>query len=145
MRESYLRRLSRPYRSTAADRPIGAEQSTTAGQWTATDRSTMVAGPVSAGERRALIVVAPAPDRDWRDSAGQGLEDRGVALASRHDGPEQSAAPRRRRRPVEACEVCGRTLLTGERAREIVFGEQVVQACALCVIGAQRAVRQEAA
>ncbi len=145
MRKTYLHRLSRPYRSAATDRSIGAERSITADQWTATDRPTTVDGALPAGESRSLIVVAAAPGRDGRDAAGQGLEDRGVALAARLDEPQQSAAPRRRRRPVEACEVCGRTLLTGERAREIVFGEQVVQACALCVIGAQRAVRQEAA
>jgi len=46
-------------------------------------------------------------------------------------------APERRRRSVTSCEVCGRTLLTGEHAREIALGERVVWACPLCVIGAQ--------
>jgi len=52
---------------------------------------------------------------------------------------------RARRRRVQACEVCGRTLLTGEQAREIVVLESSVWACPLCVIDAQAAIRRRAA
>jgi hypothetical protein len=44
-------------------------------------------------------------------------------------------APRRR---VTACEVCGRTLLTGETSREIASGDHVLAACPLCAISAAR-------
>jgi hypothetical protein len=85
MDETYLHRLSRPYRPVARNaRP--------------------------AGESPDVTVVAHVPE------------------------PER---PARRRRVVTSCEVCGRTLLTGERAREIARGERVVWACPLCVIGAQ--------
>jgi hypothetical protein len=49
-----------------------------------------------------------------------------------------SDAPRARdrRHPVDACEVCGRTLLAGESTREIIRGERVFEACTLCVISA---------
>ena len=41
---------------------------------------------------------------------------------------------RNRRHLVDACQVCGRTLLTGEGTREIISGECVFEACSLCVI-----------
>jgi hypothetical protein len=53
-------------------------------------------------------------------------------------GPEGtlSDAPRvkNRRHPVDACQVCGRTLLAGESTREVIRGERVFEACTLCVI-----------
>jgi hypothetical protein len=45
---------------------------------------------------------------------------------------------RDRRRPVTACEVCGRTLLTGETSREIDIGDRLLAACPLCAIAAAR-------
>jgi hypothetical protein len=51
-----------------------------------------------------------------------------------------TAAPRarNRRHPVDACQICGRTLLAGEGTREIVSGERVFEACSLCVIAVTR-------
>jgi hypothetical protein len=51
-----------------------------------------------------------------------------------------TAAPRarNRRHPVDACQICGRTLLAGEGTREIVSGESVLEACSLCVISTTR-------
>ena len=115
MRESYLHRLSRPYRPT-----VGA-------------------------------TAEPAPEPD----SGQATTS--VAVIERErEAHARSAAPQtsyrrqrtttgHRRRAVDVCEVCGRTLLAGERAREIVLGERRVAACPLCVIGAQRAARAQAA
>lgn len=120
MRDSYLHRLSRPYRPA------------------------VTAASVPGRELPPLSVVVGTHDLNERGSAGRDQDDRVGALGARYAAPEQSAASRRRR-PVEACEVCGRTLLAGERAREIVLAEHVVQACPLCVIGAQRAVRTQAA
>ena len=90
MDETYLHRLSRPYRPAARSaRPA--------------DRG--------AGRRRR---------------------------AGRRRYAEQAPAARpRRRRVATSCEVCGRTLLTGEQAREIARGERVVWACPLCVIDLQ--------
>jgi hypothetical protein len=45
---------------------------------------------------------------------------------------------RNRRHLVDACQVCGRTLLTGEGTREIISGECVLEACSLCVISTTR-------
>jgi len=59
--------------------------------------------------------------------------------------PPSAGAPRSRRRPAANCEVCGRTLLTGERATAIVIGDAVVEACPLCVIQAQVDARRSAA
>lgn len=87
MDETYLHRLSRPYRPVRGARPAD---------------------------------VAPA-----------------AAVTADRPGPERSAAPPRRRHVATSCEVCGRTLLAGEQAREIARGERVVWACPLCVIGAQ--------
>jgi len=87
MDDTYLHRLSRPYRPVAGVSPHAA--------------SGHGGEPVSAAE------------------------------------PPRSGARERRRRPVTACEICGRTLLTGERAREVALGERIVWACPLCVIGAQ--------
>ena len=49
-----------------------------------------------------------------------------------------------RRRSPGACEVCGRTLLTGEVASSIDADGAVLSACPLCVIRIQRARRQVA-
>jgi hypothetical protein len=54
-------------------------------------------------------------------------------------------AARARRRRAASCEICGRTLLTGEEPREIVVLERSVWACPLCVIASQTAVRRRAA
>ncbi len=97
MDETYLHRLSRPYRVTAsAARPPQTEHPGAAD-----------AGPGSAPRR---------PDDALR-----------------------------RRPATTACEVCGRTLLAGEQAREIVLGERLVAACPLCVAQAQHALRAHAA
>jgi hypothetical protein len=61
------------------------------------------------------------------------------------DEATPSGAERARRRRVTSCEVCGRTLLTGEQPREIVVLERSVWACPLCVIESQAAVRHQAA
>jgi hypothetical protein len=45
---------------------------------------------------------------------------------------------RNRRHLVDACQVCGRTLLAGEGTREIISGECAFEACSLCVISAAR-------
>jgi RNase P subunit RPR2 len=90
MDETYLHRLSRPYRPSArAVRP--------------------------AAEAPEVAVVANAPRAQW------------------------AAVPARRRHVATSCEVCGRTLLAGEQAREIVRGERIVWACPLCIIGSQHA------
>ena len=95
MDETYLHRLSRPYRVAAsAARPPQTEH-------------TGVAGPGSA--------------------------------------PRQPDVAPRKRRATTACDVCGRTLLAGEQAREIVLGERLVAACPLCVAQAQHALRAHAA
>ena len=104
MRETYLHRLSRPYRAAAA-----------------ADAGTFALDP------------EPQPD----DLTSPSVPQTGYR--------RQNSATAHRRRAVDACEVCGRTLLAGERAREIMVGERPVQACALCVIGAQRAARAQAA
>jgi hypothetical protein len=120
MRDTYLHRLSRPYRPA------------------------VTGGSAPGRESPSLRVVVGTHDLNERGSAGQDPDDRVDALGARYAEPERSADSRRSR-PVEACEVCGRTLLAGERAREIVREEHVVQACPLCVIGAQRAARAQAA
>ena len=61
------------------------------------------------------------------------------------DEPEATGTARVRRRTVTACEVCGRTLLTGEQPREIVVLERSVWACPLCVIESQAHLRRQAA
>lgn len=61
------------------------------------------------------------------------------------DEASPSEAARARRRRVSSCEMCGRTLLTGEQPREIVVLERSVWACPLCVIESQAAVRRQAA
>jgi hypothetical protein len=104
MRNTYLHRLSRPYRAAAA---TGA----------------------------GAFALDPEPEPD--DFAGPSVPPTGYR--------RPNSATARRRRAADACEVCGRTLLAGERAREIIVGERPVQACALCVIGAQRAARARAA
>lgn len=48
-----------------------------------------------------------------------------------------AGVPQGNRRPPAACDVCGRTMLTGERTREISSGEHVLAACPLCLIRAQ--------
>ena len=53
------------------------------------------------------------------------------------DEAASRARAKARRRRVGACEVCGRTLLTGEQPREIVLLERSVWACPLCVIDSQ--------
>ena len=53
------------------------------------------------------------------------------------------ARPRRRRTGV--CEVCGRTLLTGEVAAPLDVNGAIVSACPLCVIRAQTDARRSAA
>ena len=71
---------------------------------------------------------------------------------------EAERAPRRARRPSPAarepahwgvgiarCEVCGRTLLDGERAREIRVGDTTLSACILCVIQYQTGRSRSAA
>jgi len=60
------------------------------------------------------------------------------------DEPAAETARVRRRNPT-ACEVCGRTLLTGEQPREIVVLERSVWACPLCVIESQAHLRRQAA
>lgn len=52
---------------------------------------------------------------------------------------------RQRRRPVTACEVCGRTLLTGETSRQIASGDLLLEACELCAMSATRAGARRAA
>ncbi len=54
-------------------------------------------------------------------------------------------AERARRRRVTSCEICGRTLLTGEQPREIVVLERSAWACPLCVIESQATLRHQAA
>jgi hypothetical protein len=65
---------------------------------------------------------------------------RAAGRATSGTGPERSLASaprvRIRRCPVDACEVCGRLLLTGEGTRQIISGEHVLEACSLCVISA---------
>jgi len=61
------------------------------------------------------------------------------------DEPAPAEALRARRRRATSCEICGRTLLTGEEAREIVVLERSVWACPLCVIESQATVRRQAA
>ena len=46
-----------------------------------------------------------------------------------------------RRRTPAACELCGRTLLTGESATPVELDGIVAYACPLCVIGVQTAAR----
>ena len=52
--------------------------------------------------------------------------------------------PALRRRSSGACEVCGRTLLTGEVASSVDVDGVVLSACPLCVIRIQRAHRHVA-
>ncbi|HUK77304.1 MAG TPA: hypothetical protein VL117_06865 [Thermoleophilia bacterium] len=61
------------------------------------------------------------------------------------DEATHAEAARARRRRVTSCEVCGRTLLTGEQPREIVVLERSVWACPLCVIESQATLRRQAA
>jgi hypothetical protein len=52
-------------------------------------------------------------------------------------GAAASSTARQHQRPtahIPKCEVCGRTLLDGERAQEIRIDDTVLAACALCVI-----------
>ena len=125
MRETYLHRLSRPYRATAAAAPaLDPEPAATGEQGVAAERG--------GGDRRRLAIES-------------GLDGR-VRLSRPEIGRHQrNAASARRRHAGGACEVCGRTLLAGERAREIILGERPVQACPLCDIGVQRAARARAA
>jgi hypothetical protein len=85
------------------------------------------------------------PRRD-DESAPRPTDEAGRRLAVVLSPPEPESGGRAARlRRVAACEICGRTLLAGERAREIVVGERVAAACPLCVIGAQHAARLHAA
>jgi hypothetical protein len=61
------------------------------------------------------------------------------------DEATPAAAGRSRRRRVTSCEICGRTLLTGEQPREIVVRERGAWACPLCVIESQATARRQAA
>ena len=67
-----------------------------------------------------------------------------LVVVMRDEAASRELAKARRRR-VDSCEVCGRTLLTGEEPREIVVLEGSVWACPLCVIDAQAAIRRRAA
>ena len=68
-----------------------------------------------------------------------------LVVVVRDETTPPSGAERARRRRVTSCEVCGRTLLTGEQPREIVVLERSVWACPLCVIDSQATVRRQAA
>jgi hypothetical protein len=81
-------------------------------------------------------VPVPAPE------AGPPVSE--LVVVVRDEAADREPAKARRRR-IGACEVCGRTLLTGEQAREIVVLERSVWACPLCVIDAQAAIRRRAA
>jgi hypothetical protein len=145
MLETYLHRLSRPYRAAAAtgagafaldpepaatsERDVAGEQDVT-GERSGSNERRLAAE--RGGEVRR-VVAEPEPG----DFAGPSVPPTGYR--------RPNSATARRRRAADACEVCGRTLLAGERAREIIVGERPVQACALCVIGAQRAARVRAA
>jgi hypothetical protein len=122
MDHSHLRRLTRPIVRSAAAPPAP----------TATLRAAAAPGDVSPA-------AAPAP---------RGLPARPATRAASWDvsgQPVSAAARARRRRPVAACEVCGRTLLTGETSRQITSGDLVLEACALCAISATRAGKRRAA
>ena len=61
------------------------------------------------------------------------------------DEAAAAGAARVRRRTITACDICGRTLLTGEQAREIVVLEGSAWACPLCVIESLALLRRQAA
>jgi len=149
MRETYLHRLSRPYRAAATT------PSTDPGSAAAGVRDIAVprdAGDVRqrSGERGGSDVRGLGGEHGGGEARGgltvqPGLGDR-VSLLRPKLGRHRLATPSERGRHAgDACEICGRTLLAGERAHEIVWHEHSVWACPLCVIRAQRAARAPAA
>jgi len=136
MRETYLHRLSRPYRVTAAAAPVFDPEPAAAGEQDVVGErsgSNGSNGRKLAAERGGEVRRAVA-EPELGDFAGP-------SVPQTYPRPTSATG----RRPVGACEVCGRTLLAGEQAHEIILGERPVQACPLCVIGAQRAARARAA
>ena len=81
-------------------------------------------------------VAAAPPGADAIDRATPGTDSKrplaGVPRQGNH-------------RPPVACDVCGRTMLTGEGTREITSGGSVLAACPLCVISAQHDVERRVA
>jgi len=84
------------------------------------------------------------PARGATPAAAPAAPARDIVVVTRGE-PEATAATRVRRRTITSCELCGRTLLTGEQPREIVVLERSVWACPLCVIESQAHLRREAA
>ncbi len=165
MRETYLHRLSRPYRA-AATTPSTDPGSAAAGvrdiavprdagdvrQRSGGDVRERDTGDVRqrSGERGGSDVRGLGGEHGGGEARGgltvqPGLGDR-VSLLRPKLGRHRLATPSERGRHAgDACEICGRTLLAGERAHEIVWHEHSVWACPLCVIRAQRAARAPAA
>ena len=75
----------------------------------------------------------PLPRTTLPQSPTKDLSERALLSTAAARAPHTPHA-RNRRRLVDACQICGRTLLIGEGTREIISGGRVFEACSLCVI-----------
>lgn len=83
--------------------------------------------------RHPASLLAPIRRTVSPQSPSKDLGERAISWTADEPAPRAPHA-RNRRQLVDTCQVCGRTLLTGEGTREIISGERALEACSLCVI-----------